>query len=228
MTASDLILIVEDEPRIADLLERGLQTAGYRTERANSGKRALELWRAARPQLILLDIMIPAPDGLEVLKTIRQESDVPILILSAKVEEIDRLLGLEFGADDYIIKPFSPREVLLRVKTVLRRVAKTAPKERPRVQIADLSLDLESFVASCTEGELQLTRTHFHLLAVLASRPGRVFSRLELLDGISINNLDERTIDTHIRNLRSRMGSCGDLLQTVRGIGYRLGSGGEN
>jgi DNA-binding response OmpR family regulator len=227
LNTSELILIVEDEPRIADLLERGLLTAGYRTERASSGRRALELWRAARPQLILLDVMIPAPDGFEVLKTIRRESDIPILILSAKVEELDRLLGLEFGADDYIIKPFSPREVLLRVKTVLRRVAKRTPKERPRVQVADLSLDLESFVAHCGSTELQLTRTHFQLLAVLATRPGRVFSRLELLDGISINNLDERTIDTHIRNLRSRMGLCSDLLQTVRGIGYRLGSGGE-
>ena len=197
MTTSELILIVEDEPRIADLLERGLQTAGYRTERASSGKRALELWRAARPHLILLDIMIPAPDGLEVLKIIRQESDIPVLILSAKVEEIDRLLGLEFGADDYIIKPFSPREVLLRVKTVLRRVAKTAPKERLRVQVGELNLDLESFVASCGNSQLQLTRTHFHILAVLASRPGRVFSRLELLDGISINNLEFKDIKGH-------------------------------
>jgi DNA-binding response OmpR family regulator len=111
--------------------------------------------------------MIPAPDGLEVLKTIRQESDIPILILSAKVEERDRLLGLEFGADDYIIKPFSPREVLLRVKTALQRISKTAPKERPQVQIADLSLDLESFVAVCGLNELQLTRTHFYLLAVV-------------------------------------------------------------
>jgi DNA-binding response OmpR family regulator len=221
--SSELILIVEDEARIAELLERGLQTAGYRTERASSGKQALELWRAARPQLILLDIMIPAPDGLEVLRTIRTESDVPILILSARVEEIDRLLGLEFGADDYIVKPFSPREVLLRIKTVLRRVAGTTLKERPKVQVAQLSLDLESFTAHCGPTELLLTHTHFQLLTLLASRPGRAFSRRELLESLNYNTLDERTVDTHVRNLRARMGACGDLLQTVRGVGYRLG-----
>ena len=126
----ELILIVEDEPRIADLLERGLHSVGYRSERAASGSRALELWRAARPALILLDLNIPAPDGLEVLRTVRRESDVPVIILSARVEEIDRLLGLELGADDYVLKPFSPREVLLRVRTVLRRAQASGPRER--------------------------------------------------------------------------------------------------
>lgn len=222
--SSELILIVEDETRIAEMLERGLHAAGYRTEWAGSGKQALQLWRSARPQLILLDIMIPQPDGLEVLRTIRRESDLPVIVLSARVEEIDRLLGLELGADDYIVKPFSPREVLLRIKTVLRRVAGIPLKERPRVQVANLRLDLETFTAHCGSRELQLTPTHFHLLARLASRPGRVFSRRELLDGLSQSNLDERTVDTHIRNLRARMGSCGELLQTVRGVGYRLGS----
>lgn len=218
----ELILIVEDDARIADLLERGLHSAEYRTERAGSGGRALELWRASRPNLILLDLMIPAPDGLEVLRRIRQESDVPVLILSARVEEIDRLLGLELGADDYILKPFSPREVLLRVKMVLRRVQPGQPRARERLQVGALTLDLDAFEARCGGQLLPLTRTHLHLLSKLAARPGRAYSRQELLDGLSEGLLDERTVDTHIRNLRVRLGACGHFLQTVRGMGYRL------
>jgi DNA-binding response OmpR family regulator len=218
----ELILIVEDEARIADLLERGLQAAGYRTERAATGRRALELWRAANPNLILLDLMIPEPDGLEVLRRVRRESEVPILIVTAKAEEVDRLVGLELGADDYILKPFSPREVILRVKTVLRRSRGGGMRPRERLRIGDLELDMEAFEARYQNEILPLTRTHLQLLAQLASRPGRAFTRTELLDAIGETNLDERTVDAHIKNLRSRLGSCSEMLETVRGIGYRL------
>ncbi len=221
----ELILIVEDEARIAELLERGLQAAGYRTERAATGRRALELWRAANPNLILLDLMIPEPGGLEVLSHIRRESEVPVLIVTAKVEEVDILVGLELGADDYILKPFSPREVILRVKTVLRRTQGSGMRPRERLKIGDLELDMEAFEARCNNEVLPLTRTHLNLLAELASRPGRAFSRMELLDAIGEANLDERTVDAHIKNLRSRLGVHGELLETVRGVGYRLNSG---
>jgi DNA-binding response OmpR family regulator len=223
--AGELILIVEDEARIAELLERGLQAAGYRTERAANGRRALELWRAANPNLLLLDLMIPEPDGLEVMRRIRAESEVPILILTARIEEVDRLLGLELGADDYILKPFSPREVILRVKTVLRRVQGAAHgglRPRQRLVVGALELDLEAFEARCGGELLPLTRTHLQLLALLAARPGRAFNRLELLGALGDPGLDERTVDAHIKNLRLRLGACGGLLETVRGVGYRL------
>jgi DNA-binding response OmpR family regulator len=218
----ELVLVVEDETRIADVLELGLRAAGYRTERATSGKRALELWRTAQPNLILLDLMIPEPDGLEVLRRIRRESEVPVLLVTAKVEEADRLIGLELGADDYILKPFSPREVLLRVKTVLRRVQGTVLRPRDRLVVGALSLDLEAFEARCGAEVLPLTRTHLELLATMAARPGRAFRRSELLAALGEGDIDERTIDAHVKNLRARMGACGGQLETVRGVGYRL------
>lgn len=221
----ELILIVEDEARIADLLERGLRSAEYRTERAATGGRALELWRSAAPSLILLDIMIPSPNGLEVLQTIRRESEVPVIVVSARVEELDRLLGLELGADDYILKPFSPREVLLRVRNVLRRVQGQHLKARQSWQIGELSIDLDAHEARCGDEVLPLTPTHLRLLATLAAHPGRALTRHELMDGFADGPLDERTVDTHIRNLRARLGACEGVLETVRGVGYRLSTG---
>jgi len=219
--SSELILIVEDEARIADVLELYLRSEGFRTERAPDGKRALELWRAAKPDLILLDLMIPQISGTEVLKHIRRESEVPILLVTAKVEEPDRLIGLELGADDYILKPFSAREVVARVKTVLRR-AKGNIRQPQHYFVGELEIDLEAFQARCRGEELPLTPTHLRLLARMAAQPGKAFTRVELLDAIGEAHLDERTVDAHIKNLRARMSTCGGQLETVRGIGYRL------
>ena len=221
--AGELVLIVEDEARIADVLEMYLRNEGFRTERAADGKRGLELWRAARPDLMLLDLMIPQVSGLEVLKSIRRESEMPVLLVTAKVEETDRLIGLELGADDYILKPFSAREVVARVKTVLRR-SQGRPRPSERYQVGELELDMEAFKARCQGQELPLTPTHLRMLARMAANPGKAFTRAELLDAIGEADIDERTVDAHIKNLRSRMGECGNLLETVRGIGYRLSS----
>ncbi|WP_337868178.1 response regulator transcription factor [Meiothermus sp.] len=226
--AGELVLIVEDEPRIADVLERYLRAEGFRTERAASGKRALELWRAAQPDLILMDLMIPEMDGLEVSKRIRRESEVPILMVTARAEDVDRLLGLELGADDYIVKPFNPREVVARVRAVLRR-SKGQIKPPQHYQVGGLELNLEAFQARCQGETLALTATQFRLLAVLAAHPNKVFTRLELMDALGDSVADERTINVHIKNLRERLGSCGEQLETVRGVGYRLsvsGTGG--
>lgn len=217
----ELILIVEDELRIAEVLERYLRAEQFRVERAPNGKRGLELWRAAKPDLILLDLMIPELDGLELARRIRRESEVAIIMVTAKVEEIDRLVGLELGADDYISKPFSPREVVARVKAVLRRT-KGGGRAAVRYQVGTLSIDLETFEAHCGQKLLALTPTQLRLLATLAAQPGRAFSRAELLDGLAEGRIDDRTVDAHIKNLRQRLGVCGEQLETVRGVGYRL------
>jgi len=220
--AKELILIVEDESRIANVLEGYLKAAGYRTEYASDGRRGLELWRAAKPDLILLDLMIPEIDGIELTKTIRKESEIPIMMITAKTEEIDKLIGLELGADDYISKPFSPREVVARVKAVLRRSGAQITKKQH--QVGELSIDLNVIEAKCVDEVLQLSPTQFKLLAFLAARPDYAFSRAELRQSSKDSFVDERTIDAHIKNLRKRMGECGKKLETVRGVGYRLRS----
>ncbi len=220
---NETVLIVEDEPRIADLLERYLRDAGFRTERAASGRRALELWRAADPAAILLDLMIPDIDGLEVTRRVRATSDVPILMLTARAEEVDRLVGLELGADDYIVKPFSPREVVARVRAVLRR-AHGDLKRSQRFTLGELEVDLDAFEARCQGTALALSPTQLRLLGALAATPNRAFHRAELLDVLDDPTADTRTVDAHIKNLRQRLGACADKLQTVRGVGYRLRS----
>jgi DNA-binding response OmpR family regulator len=219
--AGERILVVEDEPRIAEVLERYLRAEGFTVERAADGRRALELWRAADPDLILLDLMIPAPDGLEVARRVRAESDVPIVMVTAMAEEADRLAGLGLGADDYVVKPFSPREVVARVRAVLRRAAGQV-RQATHLAVGDLSIDLDAHQARCGDAAVSLSPAQFRLLAALASRPGAVLSRHELLDGHGDGFTDERTVDAHVKNLRRRLGPCGDRLETVRGIGYRL------
>ncbi|WP_243026981.1 response regulator transcription factor [Thermus albus] len=216
----ELVLVVEDEPQIADTLERYLRANGFRTERAGDGERALELWRRARPDLILLDLMLPKLDGLEVLKRIRLEDRTPVLILTAKAEEVDRLLGLELGADDYVVKPFSPREVVARVKAILRR---TQGLVRPpsHVQVGALEIDLEALRVRCRGQDLTLTPSQVRLLYLLATRAGRALTREELLAGLG-TEAEERTVDAHIKNLRARLGPCSLMLETIRGFGYRL------
>jgi two-component system response regulator BaeR/two-component system response regulator AdeR len=219
--AGERILIVEDEPRIAEVLERYLRADGFRVERAGDGHRALELWRAANPDLILLDLMLPGLDGLEVARQVRRTSSVPIVMVTAKVEEVDRLVGLELGADDYVLKPFSPREVVARVKAVLRRAGGhvRAPVHHT---VGALAIDLDAFEARCGGTRLELSPAQLRLLATLAAEPGRAFRRAELLEGGTDGFADERTVDAHVKNLRRRLGACADLLETVRGVGYRL------
>lgn len=216
----ELVLVVEDEPQIADTLERYLRANGFRTERAGDGERALELWRRARPDLILLDLMLPKLDGLEVLKRIRQEDKTPIVVLTAKAEEVDRLLGLELGADDYVVKPFSPREVVARVKAVLRR-AQGQVRLPSHVKSGPLEVDLEALRARCRGQDLPLTPFQVRLLYLFVAQAGKALTREEVLAALG-TEADARTVDAHVKNLRARMGPCAELLETVRGYGYRL------
>ena len=220
---AETILIVEDEPRLADILEQYLRREGYHTERAATGPRALELWRAARPSLMLLDLMLPGLDGIEVARRIRGESNLPIIMLTARDEEVDRLVGLGLGADDYVVKPYSPREVVARVKAVLRR-AQGQPSAPGMLRVGALELDLAAFEARCGGEALDLTAGELRLLASLAHSPGQVRGRAELLAALGglERGTDERTVDAHVKNLRRKLGECGAYLETVRGVGYRL------
>ena len=217
------ILIVEDEARLAQILEDYLRREGFQTERAATGTRALELWRAARPALMLLDLMLPELDGLEVARRVRAESELPIIMLTARDEEVDRLVGLGIGADDYVVKPYSPREVVARVKAVLRRAGgQIAP---PSVLHAGpLRVDASSYQVHLDGQALDLTAAEVRLLALLAREPGAVRTRAELLAALGglERGTDERTVDAHVKNLRRKFGVREGLLDTVRGVGYRL------
>jgi len=218
------ILIVEDEPKIAGLLEDYLRTqGGYQTDTVLRGDEALDRFRRNPPDLVLLDLMLPGLDGIEVCKQIRRESQVPIIMVTARVEEIDRLLGLELGADDYICKPFSPREVVARVKAVLRRTIATdsAPEE------SGLQMDEEKFIASFEGNKLNLTPVEFALLKSLGSHPGRVYSRDQLMNEMysDYRVVSDRAVDTHIKNLRKKLDECSpgkELITSVYGLGYRV------
>jgi len=218
------ILIVEDELDIAEMLELYLRNEGFSTERALDGQRALVLWRAVQPELILLDIGLPELDGLEVLKKIRSESNVPIVLLTARAEEIDELLGLGLGADDYITKPFSPRTLLARVKTVLRRSNDSAVASKV-IRVGSLCIDVDKVLASVDDKPLQLTKTEFKMLHYLARSAGWALSRQDLFDeAMPESDALERAVDVHMKNLRQKLvnTSAAELLETVRGFGYRI------
>jgi DNA-binding response OmpR family regulator len=220
---SSTILIIEDETRLAEILEDYLKREGFRTERAKDGGRGLELWRAARPDLILLDVMMPVLDGFEVARRVRAESSVPIIMLTARADEVDKLVGLGLGADDYVVKPYSPREVVARVKAVLRRVS--GQVLAPEVfKVGGIEVDVGQYVARCHGEEVSMTASEVRLLASLAKEPGMVKSRAELLaaTGDAERFADERTVDAHVKNIRRKLNSCGEQLETVRGVGYRL------
>ncbi len=224
---SSTVLIVEDESRLAEILEGYLQRDGFRTEKAGDGKRALELWRAAQPDLVLLDIMLPHIDGLEVARRIRAESDVPIIMLTARDEEVDRLVGLGLGADDYVVKPYSPREVVARVKAVLRRTRGSLGADvlsADIFKVGNIEINMLAFEVRCHEHIVDMTHSEIKLLALLAKESNRVRHRSELLSvtGDIESFADERTIDAHIKNIRRKLGSCGEAIETVRGIGYKL------
>ena len=217
------VLIVEDELSLAQTIELYLRKEGYKTERAADGESALTLWRAFRPDLIILDIGLPKIDGLEVLKRIRAESNVPVIMLTARAEEVDELLGLGMGADDYIIKPASARKLMARVKTVLRRG--DAQEQKQILRIANIELDSYAVQTTVNNQNVYLTPTEFRLLQHLMLTPGRAISRLELLE-VSMPESDafERAVDIHMTNLRRKLKEAGsdDIIYTVRGLGYRI------
>ncbi|MBN2678214.1 MAG: response regulator transcription factor [Anaerolineaceae bacterium] len=219
-----LILIVDDEPQISAVISAYLTNSGYRTITAQDGKTALELFEEKHPALVLLDLNLPGKDGLEVCQTIRQDSDTPIIMLTARSEETDKLVGLELGADDYIVKPFSPREVVARVKTVLRRSGSGA--ETQVIKTDRLEIDTTQHIV-LRDGQLvELTPTEFDLLLILAQNPRRVFSRLQLLEKTQGTTYEgyERTIDAHIKNLRLKLEPDPrnpSLIHTVFGVGYK-------
>lgn len=225
MTSDNPILIVEDEPKIAALLEEYLQEAGHSTHWIDNGDDVDGWVREHHPAVILLDLMLPGRDGLSVCQHIRTYSTVPIIMITAKVEEIDRLLGLELGADDYVCKPFSPREVVARVKALLRRLQMM--EAGPASSYRGIAIDEERFVASIDGNVLDLTRVEFRMLKILASVPGRVYSRDQLMDAIYTDGriVSDRTVDSHVKNLRQKIQAAtgsDDLVHSIYGVGYKL------
>jgi two-component system response regulator BaeR len=215
------ILIVEDEPKLASLLSDYLTNSGYTTECIFNGQKAIPAIRDQLPSLVLLDVMLPGMDGMEVCKEIRTFSDIPIIMVTARVEEVDRLLGLELGADDYICKPFSPREVVARVKAVLRR------SKGDTIRSEDIQLDESRNRAVLKGMELDLTMVEFQLLKILASDPGRIYSRNQLIDRIYHDHrvVSDRTIDSHIKKLRKKITDVlpeYDVIHSVYGVGYKF------
>ncbi len=222
------ILIIEDETRIVRTLRLYLEQAGFAVSAVYDGTQAVAAFRRERPSLLLLDLNLPGQDGLDVCRTVRREADIPIIMVTARTEEMDRLIGLELGADDYIVKPFSPREVVARVRAVLRRAAHGST-HADMARAGDLLLDLAGHRAWFDDYLLNLTQTEFEILAALVRNCGRVLSRLQLLQatqGVAHDGF-ERTIDQHIKNIRRKLKEkAGDvsIIETVYGVGYRLDS----
>lgn len=223
----NIVLIIEDEIELANVLKAYLERAGYGVLMADRGDEGLNLWQKEQPDMVLLDLNLPGMDGIDIMRKIRQKDDTPVIMVTARVEEVDRLLGLELGADDYITKPFSPREVVARVKAVLRRVEKSQDSPEDVIHIADLTIDMDAHLARQSDQEIDLTPTEFSILATMAAQPGRAFSRLQLLEssqGVAYEGY-ERSIDAHIKNLRAKLGDDSKApryIETVFGIGYRF------
>lgn len=220
------ILIVEDDPDIAEGLQYNLRREGYRTQIAESGEKGLRLAldEKTTPALIILDLMLPGMTGLELCRRLRREpltEKTPIMMLTAKAAESDRVLGLETGADDYVVKPFSIKEVIARVRAVLRRVE---TDETPKYEDGRLSVDFADMRVACDNGEVRLTRKEFALLEHLIRNSGRVASRQQLLDNVWGYSYfgDTRTLDVHVRRLRQKLGDCASCIETVVGVGYRF------
>lgn len=217
------IAIVEDEVKLAEVLEQYLQQAGYETSIYANGTQALEQLKETTPNLILLDLMLPGTDGMTICRELRKTSDIPIIMLTARVEEIDRLLGLEIGADDYICKPYSPREVVARVKAVLRRHTRVSTNDVPE----NFTLDEGAAVVRINGETCELTAVELKLLKTLVESPGRIFSRNQLMNRIYTDNrvVSDRTIDSHVKKLRQRIEKYAadvDYIHSVYGIGYKF------
>lgn len=221
------ILIIEDETELVNVLKAYLERAGYEVMTAGRGDTGLDLWRENHPDMVLLDLNLPGMDGIDIIREIRQTDDTPVIMTTARVEEVDRLVGLELGADDYITKPFSPREVVARVKAVLRRVDKSTVHTADQIEFDDLKIDVNNYSIFQSDKEIELTPTEFSILVTLVQQPGRVFSRLQLLEasqGVAYEGY-ERSIDAHIKNLRAKLGDDSKsprYIETVFGVGYRL------
>ncbi|MCB0090633.1 MAG: response regulator transcription factor [Caldilineaceae bacterium] len=227
---NELILVVDDEPKIVKLARDYLERGGFRVQTALDGVSALATARHERPDMIVLDLNLPGMDGLDVCRALRRESDVPIIMLTARVEETDRLIGLELGADDYITKPFSPRELVARIRAVLRRVRGDF-QHAGLVRIGELEIDLNGHSAMLAEQPLQLTPIEFNLLALLAQHPGQTFTRAQLLDRLhgEVDGGYDRSVDAHVKNLRKKVEanpSDPRYILTVYGIGYKFGEKG--
>jgi len=220
------IVVIEDDPNIADLLDMYLRRDGFRVLQAATGEAGLELTEREQPRLVVVDVGLPERvDGFEVCRTLRSTSDVPIVMLTARDSEIDRVLGLELGADDYVTKPFSPRELVARVRAILRRSEPTIRGGGPRVlEVGSVEVDLDRHEVRTGVGAIALTAREFDLLAFLAENQGLVLSRRQLLDGVWGPDWvgDDRTVDVHVRQLRKKLGGALPL-STVWGVGYRLG-----
>jgi DNA-binding response OmpR family regulator len=224
------VLVVDDEPKITRLVRDYLERGGFAVATASDGTSALTLVRSERPDLVILDLGLPDRDGLDVTRALRRDSTIPLIVLTARAEESDRLVGLELGADDYVTKPFSPKELVARVRAVLRRAA-TQPVDDEVIRAADLTLDVPRRRVSVGGRSVDLTATEFDLLATLARRPGRVFTRQQLLDavrGVAFESY-ERAIDAHVKNIRRKLEplpGAPRYLQTVHGVGYRFADSG--
>ncbi len=220
------LLIVEDEEKIARLLQDYLRQDGYETHILLEGTDAVETVKSMDPAFVILDLMLPGKDGLSICREIRQFSNVPIMMLTARVDEIDRLLGLELGADDYVCKPFMPREVVARVKTILRRTTLIQPASNSdnALVYAGISLDPDKYQCRVEGHELELTPVEFRLLQAMVSQPGRVFSRDHLMHHCYQDDrvVSDRTIDSHIKNLRKKLTTEGERIHSIYGVGYKL------
>ncbi|MCJ7567906.1 MAG: response regulator transcription factor [Anaerolineales bacterium] len=220
------ILVVDDEPKIIQLTQDYLENAGFSVMSANDGERAMTMIQVEQPDLVVLDLGLPGMDGLDVCRLIRKKSNLPIIMLTARDDEADKLVGLELGADDYITKPFSPKELVARVRSVLRR-SELAQEAREVISVGDVTLDLPRMRVTVGDDEIELTATEFQLLQALASQPGRIFTRSQLLDavhGVAIESY-ERAIDAHIKNIRRKLEPVPReprYIQTVYGVGYRF------
>ncbi len=220
------VLVIEDDPGISRIVRLYLEQDGHQVATAGDGLAGLELARESAPDLIVLDLMLPRLDGMEICRSLRQESSVPIIMVTARVAEADRLAGLDLGADDYILKPFSPRELAARVRAVLRR---TAPDRSHAIKYDGVTIDLAAHTVLVGERKPTLTRTEFRLLAMLAAEPGRTFTRDQIISGVFGYDFDgfDRTVDVHIANLRRKIEPDGKkprYVQTVHGVGYRFGN----
>lgn len=221
------VLIVDDEPGIVALVYYHLSKAGYQVHEAGTGADALEIAKAAKPALVVLDLMLPDMSGFDVLEELRANAsthDTAVLMLTALREEPDRIRGLSLGADDYLTKPFSPAELVLRVRNILKRTATTSGTSAELLTIGPLQVDRAAMVVSVDDEPVDLTATEYKLLLTLVERRGRVQSRAQLLDAVwdAAPDIQTRTVDMHVQRLRTKLGRAGDLIETVRGFGYRL------
>ena len=229
------ILIIEDDKKISDLVKLYLENEGFQTSVAYDGRSGLDLFKRESPDFIVLDLMLPEIDGIEVARRIRAESKVPILMLTAKSEEIDKILGLEIGADDYVTKPFSPKELVARIKAILRRVYQEGERDSSLIiRIRDLEIDQKKYQVKKGDKVIHLSALEFRLLSAMASSPGQVFSRNQLMSKIYDNENEivfDRTIDVHIKNIRKKLEDNPrdpTYIESVFGVGYRFREDNEN